>query len=80
MATGQTSELSLGTPVGRLDMPAGGAPLPIPRPSSFLQRRVVELALGTAETLEAGLLVTCRLEEVAEGPTARHEFERIEGL
>jgi len=56
------------------------AMLPAPGPSPCLQGRVVELALNADKEFEGRQLAAGWLEEVAEGPTGRHDFERIEGL
>jgi hypothetical protein len=50
------------------------------RPRVALLRRVVELAMDAQQIFEGHLLVGRRLEEITEGPIARHDSERVDGL
>jgi hypothetical protein len=55
------------------------APLPAPGPSTFLEGRVVQLALVVEEAFEEPSLTGRRLQEVAKRAATGHRDHRSEG-
>jgi hypothetical protein len=54
--------------------------VPSPRLRVASKAAPLELALGSKQGVKGHALAGGWLEEIAGGPTARHEFERREGL